>query len=122
MTAITKTIAILNTKAPFARATAKEALDVALIFGSYEQATSLFFQGDGVYQLMDKQQPEHINCKDFLKTFAAFEFYDLENIYVCQQSLNERKLSHDFHIDNVNILSVDDFSSRLRQHSVILTF
>ena len=122
MSSSSKKIAIVNTKAPFARAEAKEALDVALIFGSYEQPTSLFFQGDGVYQLVNNQQPELINAKDFLKTFSAFEFYDLENIYVCQASLTERNIINDFHINNVQVLMPDEFSSLLHQHNVILTF
>ena len=38
-----RTVAILNTEAPFSSAAGKESLDAALIFGSYEQAISLFF-------------------------------------------------------------------------------
>ena len=47
LTPTTKSIAIVNTQAPFSSATGKEALDAALIFGSFEQAISLFFIGDG---------------------------------------------------------------------------
>ena len=77
MATLNKKVAILNTKAPFAHATAKEALDVALIYGSYEQETSLFYQGDGVYQLVNEQQPELINAKNFLKTFL-FNLVDIK--------------------------------------------
>jgi tRNA 2-thiouridine synthesizing protein C len=122
MTNLNKSIAILNTKAPFAQSNAKESIDVALIFGTYEQNTHLFFQGDGVYQLLNKQTPDNISIKDFLKTFSAFEFYDLNNIYVCQRSLTERKLLADFHISNVQVLSNEDFTTALHQHSVILNF
>ena len=115
-------IAILNTKAPFSTAHAKEALDVALIFGSYEQPTSLFFQGDGVFQLFKDQSPEDIQAKNFLKTFSAFEFYDLDTIYVCQKSLEERQFTTDFHIDGVTIVSSQKFSELLHHHDVVLTF
>ena len=117
-----KSVAILNTKAPFASSDAKEAMDVALIYGSYEQPTHLFFQGDGIFQLIDSQQPDIINVKNFLKTFSAFEFYDLENIYVCHQSLKARNINLGFHIDNVQVLDSLAFSDKLHQHSVILTF
>ena len=118
----TKSIAILNTCPPFAQATAKEALDVALIYGSYEQSTHLFYQGDGVYQLISQQQPELITTKDFLKTFSAFEFYELDHVYVCQQSLAERGLQENFHIENVIVLPPNEFALMLKQHNVILTF
>ncbi|TWX73812.1 sulfurtransferase complex subunit TusC [Colwellia sp. C1TZA3] len=117
-----KTIAIINTHAPFSNAAGKEALDAALIFGSYEQATSLFFLGDGVFQLIGDQNASAIEIKDYLKTFSALEFYDIENIYVCQQSLTERSLTAHFHINNVQVLSKQAFSQRLHQHNVIYRF
>jgi len=122
MTTNNKSIAIINTTAPFSHAIAKEAMDVALIYGSYEQDTHLFYQGDGVYQLIDNQQPDKIAIKDFLKTFSAFEFYDLEHIYLCKQSLIERNLLEVFHIDNVKVLEKDEFAAALHQHHVILNF
>ncbi|ASP49335.1 sulfurtransferase complex subunit TusC [Cognaticolwellia beringensis] len=117
-----KTIAILNTQAPFSSAAGKEALDAALIFGSYEQATSLFFLGDGVFQVIGDQKASAIDIKDYLKTFSALEFYDIENIYVCQQSLVERNLPENFHISNAQVLSNEAFSQRLHQHNVIYRF
>jgi tRNA 2-thiouridine synthesizing protein C len=117
-----KSISILNTSAPFGESNAKDALDVALIMGTYEQETHLFFQGDGVWQLITKQTPETIKVKDFLQTFSAFEFYDLNNIYVCRQSLIERNLPESFHIDNVKVLNKDDFATKLNKSDTILRF
>jgi tRNA 2-thiouridine synthesizing protein C len=117
-----KTIAIINTQAPFSTAVGKEALDAALIFGSYEQATSLFFLGDGVFQVIGDQNASTIEIKDYLKTFSALEFYDIENIYVCKTSLQERNLSENFHMNNIQVLSNKDFSQRLHQHNVIYRF
>jgi len=117
-----KTIAIINTQAPFSSADGKEALDAALIFGSYEQATSLFFLADGVFQVIGDQNASAIEIKDYLKTFSALAFYDIDNIYVCQQSLTERNLAANFHIDNVQVLTSEEFSQRLHQHNVIYRF
>jgi len=122
MSVTEKSVAILNASAPLSKANAKDSLDVALIFGSYEQAISLYFQGDGVYQLIAEQQPELIQQKDFLKTLAALEFYDIENIYVCLHSLNQRGLSDNFSIENIQVLNPNDFSTSLHQHQTILRF
>ena len=121
-TTSTKSLAILNAKAPFASSAGKDALDVALIFGSFEQPVSLFFQGDGVWQLISEQNGSIISVKDYLKTFAAFEFYDIENIYVCQTSLTERHLTNDFHIEDVCILNQQEFTQQLTAHHHILRF
>lgn len=115
-------IAIINSKAPFASNHGKDALDIAMIFGSYEQEVSLFFQGDGVFQLIKGQNGELLKIKDYLKTFSAFEFYDIENIYVCQQSLIERGLSERFHIDGVQLLSLAEFRETLNQAKAVFRF
>jgi tRNA 2-thiouridine synthesizing protein C len=117
-----KLTAILNSKAPYSSTAGKDALDIALIFGSFEQPTSLFFQGDGVWQLVQKQDGSIISVKDYLKTFAAFEFYDLENIYICQDSLIQRGLTDSFHIDQVQVLTKDEFAETLATHHTVLRF
>jgi tRNA 2-thiouridine synthesizing protein C len=115
-------LAIINSKAPFSSNHGKDALDVALMFGSFEQKVSLFFQGDGVYQLMANQDGRLVSIKDYLKTFSAFEFYDIEDIYVCQQSLVNRQLNETFHINDVQVLTSIEFSKALNRHQHVLRF
>lgn len=119
---IKKSIAILNSRAPFSQCQGKEALDVAMIMGSYEQPVSLFFHGEGVRQLIANQQPETIGMKDYLATFSALTFYDVEHLYVCEKSLKTRALGNHFHLDNVQVLSVAAFTEKLRAHATILRF
>ncbi len=115
-------LAIINSKAPFSSNHGKDALDIALIFGSFEQKVSLFFQGDGVYQLMANQDGSMVSIKDYLKTFSAFEFYDIEYIYACQQSLVERQLAESFHINGVQVLPNTEFGAAIKSHRHILRF
>ena len=115
-------IADINAKPPYSNTAGKDALDIALIFGSFEQSPSLFFQGDGVWQLAQGQDGAIISVKDYLKTFAAFEFYDIENIYICQESLIQRNLSTDFTIDDVQVLAKNEFAEKLATHHTILRF
>jgi tRNA 2-thiouridine synthesizing protein C len=115
-------LAIINSKAPFSSNNGKDALDVALIFGSFEQKVSLFFQGDGVYQLITGQDGRLVSIKDYLKTFSAFAFYDIEDIYVCQQSLVNRHLAEKFHIEDVQVLPSIEFGLALNCHQHVLRF
>ncbi|WDE09656.1 sulfurtransferase complex subunit TusC [Thalassomonas haliotis] len=117
-----KSVAIINSQAPFSSTAGKDALDIALIFGSYEQNIALFFLGDGVYQLIDRQNPALIHQKDYLKTFSAFEFYDIEQVYVCAQSLEDRGLTEQFHIKNITILEPMQFAQTLADFQVIFRF
>ena len=115
-------LAIINSKAPYSSSQGKDALDIALIFGSFEQKVSLFFQGDGVYQLIAGQDGALVSIKDYLKTFSAFEFYDIEDIFVCQQSLANRQLEAQFHISGVNVLSSIEFGQAINSHKHVLRF
>lgn len=117
-----KSIGILNTSSPFNSSHAKDSLDVALIMGSFEQETHLYFQGDAVFQLIH-QDPEPIHVKNFMKTFSAFTFYDLEHVYVCKKSLEERNLPLDnFHLDDITLLDTVEFQQSLSQHKIIFRF
>lgn len=115
-------IAIINSKAPYSIANGKEALDLALIFGSYEQDVALCFIGDGVWQLVDNTNGELLNIKDYLKTLDALPFYDIEHIYVCQQSLSERNITATKDLEGVALLSPKAFSEKLKQYQHIVRF
>ena len=118
-----KLVAIVNSTAPFSSTNGRDALDLALIFGAYEQATSLFFQGDGVWQLTDKQDTTLIHSKNYLKTLAALKFYDIENIYACQHALTQRGLTDSpFIINNVSVLTQQAFNDKLHLHHAIFRF
>ncbi len=114
--------AIINTSAPFDRLKGKESLDAALILASYEMDVSLFFIGNGVYQTQANQQAESIAHKDYLATFKALEFYDIEDIYLCQDSLTERGLATDSVFDDAQYLSAEQIKALLPQFDVVLTF
>jgi tRNA 2-thiouridine synthesizing protein C len=117
-----KSLAILNSHSPFYKTQGRDALDIALIFGSFEQKVAIFFQGEGVRQLIAEQHAEALKAKDYLATFSALPFYDVEELYVCQKSLTERGLAEHFHVDNVISLSVEDFAAKIQQFDIVLRF
>lgn len=116
-----KKYAIINTSSTFDDIRGKEALDAALILGSYEMEVSLFFIGDGVYQTLP-HAPKSIKAKDYVSTFKALEFYDIESIYVCEESLQQRRLPSEINIPNSILCSSNQMQSLLTNFDVILTF
>jgi tRNA 2-thiouridine synthesizing protein C len=116
------TVAIINTSAPFTSSNGKESLDLALIFGSFEVPPSLFFIGEGVWQLKGLVNGESIGAKNYLKTYKALEFYDIENIYVCETSLIERSITDLCNIENLTLLDNKSLIQKIRSHKKIVTF
>ena len=82
----------MNTKAPYGTIYALESLEVVLIGAAFEQDVSLAFIGDGVYQLTKGQNTESVGMKNFSPTYSALGDYDVNKIYVEQESLEERGL------------------------------
>ena len=87
-----KKVAIIISSAPHGNAKGREALDTALALSTFNHI-SVFFMGDGVFHLLPNQHPEDILMRDYIATFNMLELYDIEDVYVCKTSLDERNLS-----------------------------
>lgn len=77
--------------APYSTAKAQEGLDALLAATVFDQAVSVLFMGDGVFQLSNDQAP--VQGKNFKKMLQSLALYDIENIFVQASALSERKLS-----------------------------
>ena len=51
-----------------------------------------FFIDDGVLNLLDGQNPELLLQKDFIRTFKLLNLYDIEQRFVCADSLDQYNL------------------------------
>jgi len=91
----TKKFVYVNRKAPYGTVYALESLEVVLIAAAFEQEVQLIFMDDGVYQLTKGQSTDGIGMKNFSKTYAALGDYDVNQVYVCNDSLAERGLTAD---------------------------
>ena len=91
----TKKFVYMNRTAPYGTVYALESLEVVLIGAAFEQEVQLVFIDDGVYQLTKGQSTDGIGMKNFSKTYAALGDYDVNQIYVDEQSLKDRGLTMD---------------------------
>jgi len=114
--------AFVTRQVPHGTSFARETQDAILATSALTEELSVFFIGDGVYQLLSQQKPQAIACRDFAPTFGLFELYDIENIYVCADSLLERGISDAELIIDVERLSQAEINKRIRQHNIILNF
>lgn len=102
--AITKNFLYVNRKAPYGTIYALESLEVVLITSAFDQVVSLAFLDDGVYQIAKNQKTEGIGMKNFSPTYNALGDYDINNLYVEKESLEERGLT----LDDIMDLTYED--------------
>src|SRR5574341_2485532 len=84
---VAKKFLYVNRKAPYGTIYALESLEVVLIGAAFEQDVSLAFIDDGVYQLTKGQDTKGLEVKNFSPAFRALEDYDVNKLYVDEESL-----------------------------------
>ncbi|NRA71741.1 MAG: sulfurtransferase complex subunit TusC [Gammaproteobacteria bacterium] len=117
-----KTLAVLNSSAPFGNDNFRESIDLLLANASYDRPVALFFYGDGLYQLIPNQQPVQVDAKDISKMFGLLDLYDIEDIFICQHSLQERHLDAGSLIIDGQVLNSVDWLAKLSQYDQVVSF
>ncbi|MBP6008345.1 MAG: sulfurtransferase complex subunit TusC [Rhodoferax sp.] len=117
-----KKFMFVNRKAPYGTIYALESLEVVLITATFDQDVSLVFIDDGVYELAKAQQTKGIGIKNFSPSYRALEGYDIEKLYVDQDSLTQRGLSESDLLVPVEVLDAQQMGVLMAQQDVILSF
>ncbi|MDP6654426.1 MAG: sulfurtransferase complex subunit TusC [SAR324 cluster bacterium] len=117
---IVKKIMHVMREAPHGTIYTYEGLEMILIMAAYDQDISVAFIDDGVYALKKGQNTEGIEMKGFAKTFGALDGYDVEKLYVDQISLEERGLTEDDLVVDVEILSSAEIGKLMAKQDVVV--
>lgn len=117
-----KKIGIVNRSLPHGSAAGRESLDLTLAMSAFNESLSVFFISDGIYQLLEGQSPNDILQKHYQPLFKMLELYDVENIYVCHHSLQQRGVSVDNLMIDVTLLDKITLQSKLADQAQLLSF
>ena len=115
-------LAIVMASPPLASFHNQEGLELAMLCASYGQQVSLFFVDDGVWQLHEPLDANQVLRKNFTKSLAALEFYDIEHLYVCEDSLAQRNMHSLVNGLEIQLLSATRLSQLLADHQQVLRF
>ena len=117
-----KNLAVINSSAPYGNSAFRESIDLLLANASYDRPVALFFCGDGLYQLVANQNPDAINAKDITKMLGLLELYDIEDVYFCQHSLQQRNLAASSLIIAGSELTAEAWFEQLSQFDQVVNF
>jgi tRNA 2-thiouridine synthesizing protein C len=119
---IEKKIGIINRSLPHGSALGRESLDLTLAMSAFNESLSLFFINDGVYQLLDGHNPTDSLQKHFQPLFKMLELYDVENIYVCEQSLLQRAIEQSDLLIDVTLVDELQLKTKRALQDQLLSF
>ena len=98
---------ILISKSSFSGIKLKESVDLALVCAAFELQVNLIFIDHGVHALVKRQNATLIGCKNHVDLIKGLEFYDIESVYVEEESLDKYNISTDELFENIQVVSRD---------------
>ena len=118
------TLAFLFRTAPHGNAISREGLDALLAATAFcdEEEIGVFFIDDGVLNLLDGQNPELLLQKDFIRTFKLLDLYDIEQRFVCADSLDQYNLHAEQLIISAEKIDRTLLINKLSQAEKVFTF
>ena len=87
-----------------------------------EEEIGVFFIDDGVLNLLDGQNPELLLQKDFIRTFKLLDLYDIEQRFVCADSLDQYNLQAEQLIISAEKIDRTSLINKLSQAEKVFTF
>ena len=117
-------LAFLFRAAPHGNAISREGLDALLAATAFcnEEDIGVFFIDDGVLNLLDGQNPELLLQKDFIRTFKLLDLYDIEQRFVCADSLDQYNLQTEQLIISAEKIDRTSLINKLSQAEKVFTF
>jgi tRNA 2-thiouridine synthesizing protein C len=127
-----KRFAFVNRKAPYGTIYALEVLEMILISAAFEQDAVIAFIDDGVYQIMKGQDPADVGMKNFSRTYGAVaeekedadEDEDMDMVWrivVEKESMEQRGLTADDFVIDVEVLDAETLSELLNEQEVVFS-
>ena len=108
--------------APHGSNAGREGVDALLAASAYCEDITVLFVGDGVYQLLLGQEPNVILSKDYAPMLKLFDLYDIEQVFVCADSLAERGLAQADLVIDAEALNTEQLKAQLQQAGKLLSF
>ncbi len=117
-----KKVAVLMRKAPYGSVYTAEGFRSAMGIGVFEMDAVLLFVDDGVYALVNDQDPTKLEQKPLGEGFPMLAEFGVNGFYVHQPSLEARGLSTDDLVMDVELVDSARLAELLAEYSPVLPF
>lgn len=107
---------------PLASSMPREGLDMALVAATFGQNVALLFAGEGIFQLLPGQNPEQLALKGTHRMLEALPLYEVDNIFVSEQHLNQYQLDAQHLLLSPQPKSVPEIQRLIASSRTVLSF
>ena len=113
-----KNVLCLLSNLPYQGSAVTEKLDAAMVCAAFDMPTQLLFVGDGVFALLQEQVAEH---RSVAKMLRALPSYEIDQIFVCAESLQARGLTTDQISELAAVVTMEEQKSLLATADLVLS-
>lgn len=97
-----------------------ELIEAAMVGAVFDMQVSILFRDEGVWALLDGQDAGPLEQRTFSKVLSALPAYEVDKLYVCSESLNQRGVSPDQFCIAATPLSVAEQQTLIAEHEAVL--
>ena len=115
-----KTILYIISRSPYSGVQSFELIDSAMVSAIFENNVSILFRAEGVWGLLSDQNGELLNSKTHSKMLSALPTYEIDNLYFCEDSVNERQINRDQIDIPVKPLSLNEQQQLIANQDVVM--
>lgn len=100
----------------------KEAIDLGLVCAAFDQQVNLIFVDDGINNLIQGQTASKLNDKNHVDIIKGLEFFDIDNIYLDKESLDNTSLKMDDLVPSVELITSTDINKLNQKANHLVVF
>ena len=113
-----KSLLVILSQTPHRDYSAKETMDFAMSATAFGHQVNVVFVDDGVYQLLQGDSTDtHYKAKQTAKIAKSMSFFDIENTYVCKQSLEQRNIDKSLFTLDFEVIDSSVIRNLIESHS-----
>jgi tRNA 2-thiouridine synthesizing protein C len=116
------TVAVLMRKAPYGSVYTAEGFRTLMGIAVFEMDISVVFLDDGVYALLDGQNPGKLDMKPLGDGFPMLTDFGVSRFYVHDEALAERGLTKDDLVIEVEVVNGAQIADILERAGKVLPF
>ena len=91
-----------------------------MVSAIFENNVSILFRAEGVWSLLSDQNGELLNSKTHSKVLSALPTYEIDNLYFCEDSVNERQINRDQIDIPVKPLSLNEQQQLIANQDIVM--
>ncbi len=98
-----------------------EMIDSAMVGAIFDLRVSLLYTGEGVWSLYSKQNGEPLKSKTYSKVLSGLSTYEIDSIYFCEESAQNRDINLNDLVTNTIALSLNEQRKLIADQDVVMT-